>query len=1723
MTSTDGSSNTRRLALQVQAELIDLDSAVRAVNLGDDLEAQESGERIRHAVYAVWDAYQALIRNDPAGVGFIPEWLRPALEGAGVEPPSGRGGLSLLQSRIRLADGPWQRIGEHLDECPAGYLLNELVGGLATATAPLGTAAVSDIRLTDDPQRLEFAFPAIHVKSNRGIVLEIVAYAAGNAGGSTIKSGLRLTGQFCEGVAAGLRAGLLAAGEMGVAPEILERWHTLELAELHGFPPNLEVHDKSAGAAVAGAIMQKLLELPASEVLLSGAVSAAGEIIDSLNSGEKAVKSKAVEQYGLTLYQRGAVGAVTTACSEIWPEIWSSVVTRTAEKRLRQLEHSASLVENPVTPIVAHHPHDIVPTSTARTILRKLRAGAPVIVVGGPRSSARTVSTRQALLKFVADSEAKQRPIIELQLSNGLLPNAAELTHLVRLAHAATEVPMTSNALVVLEDLLPHSAASDLDGVLPGVAVETGVVIVAVCLYAGGTRWATDEVATVPSLVKVEQIKTFTEDFAVANNLDLSTEQLALARRAAGGDIWFLAHLLLERSPDLVENHAAAAKTATSASSSSPGGGQTATEFITPAEGIRRAYGRRICADLAEPERSELVALAACSLVRVGVPAELLAKTGQLTMQKLGAQMDTSGRWHLRQTSVCRALLASASPPSANPYSDEGWRRMAEAQYQALIVFFEPFLRTYNQPALELMTATLMAADATAPRLHRRLLLRLTDTLTKHITADAPAMLTAHALLAGGTHFSHEDRNQLLDALLKNLAILGWGHQSLRESATCLRAIRAHRDHAIDNDLQLLYLEVLAGVADSVRPLIVTRPPSEAVPFILELGRLFEESTAKQLESLVVAAVETADPRSVEHYKACVQLVEAALKYGAERRSLLLDRFKRSAGIRRMLKTVPTGNAGLVLAHIALRRLVDRTETGEHPTPEHRRLGELVRASLPSTTVYSFNQGLHLLGEIDGWTARGVLKYSGVPAWVRSHVWCKLPQQPATPWLSARLIWNLLRINGSSAMTVLYANDRITLDQAVLDSLSASVLEMADLKGAGHVLSALAAVDNIWGPAGESMSTMMVRELTPFINESLRQEVRGSVVLSLMTSLIGAHAPQEIIDGLLDRCAEVFLYEFRDNDKDHAPRLALLLAGHEDGDIAKRFLDILSARIDQNLLLSRMTNSQSIEARTSFHRLARALRLTKSDEFADRFLDDVWLESALKVLRIGNVLLALRAVQALCYTLQDAGMEFRREGILAGVHDEARVWAARLKQLASPAQLAEALHLLRALAPVFALECVRELNWLYLGGRFSGVVKRRAKVSSPAGTSADASTPSPMRIAKILKQKHAQDVVYSTDGIVRLVQREFVNPTLAIELIHAINRIDAPFAESIGVALSKPGSKWSQRARALRDIDSPVQLGMLMRMTARSAFEVPDEVLTGLFYAWGSRARYFRSPMAVQSLLRGFASWGPQGAKIARLWAQQIDVEGVARRISWGFASDLKACPMLLGALEIWGPRGYAIELAEAISDDAIAGLAVRDAAHLLRALSELDLALADRHSASIVGVIERAADREFIVDSETHWMSLGWLVRVASALPSFDLERASASLQRAVISIDDPDVHGWVAASVGLGRGSRQEEYRQNWRGAADILVDTRLGSLNVRAAGLAFGADLLERVSPQWQVELSRAALTDADLRGAIANQLEYLDDYSEWLVEVGQPVGRSLQAAIRSLYGANTDEAG
>jgi hypothetical protein len=1769
------------LVLAIQEHLIDVDQTVREIDrfaLGltkhmsttavDEKACQQFALDLDRKLCLVWDSIEAATNHRHEVLSNVPAWLGP---------DSDDGGLGLLLERFTApADSPsarsdlrgvWPtvlanitRIGwflpalveEWLDLLPTGdavfttYVqrpcddaesVSNPVSVPQVAAVGLGAmrvvAAVSGVPAAPTSPSvspaLRVLFPAVHGITGHGLMVDMELGAdAPHSDTAQI-----LTADFVASVNQGRDQAITLSTELGMPDEVTGAWATIAPTRVLGVPSGYVIRDASAGAPTAMAVIGALLGLPVPDRMVTGGVTATGALASSPKDVVRE-KSEAAAPTGKVVLDLPSGTGLSEIAAAMWPGDWAAGCAQAAAMGLEVLGVTASLVKGLD---VEYGPDGreirLVDTPTLERLRLSVESGGKAMIVGGKAQSGRTTDARRIALEWAL---ARDGVVIEIRTTDGRLPDPHDLDRACELVRAALGIGPASSGgqtplAVILEDLIPYEDSVDLDAALMPVA-NSHILLVAVCMYTGGLGWSCEEVLNAPAPRGREQLRAFARAFLDANDLSCSDELIAVCQHEADGDLWLLINMLLgvgTRAEVGWESNVVAARLALERVAASPATTGAPVIPAERAEAVLKEYAIRTQSGLTGAELAEARAVAAASLLSVGIPQSMLMQLTPAQLRRLGGTRDYKDRWSIPRGVTCRGLLHGVDDGRHGPANSEPrWRRVAQSQYSVLASFLAPFVKDPDDQTVRLVASLMTSANAVEKSLHRRLLNLFTDMFTTSLGRMSPPATVAFALLAGGQRYEHKAKRELFAVLLRTLSAQGWEGLSLREATVCLHAIRAHRDLPYDRrelDAENLlsdFRDVLGAVHAQVRGALMSCRPSQGTIFVRELGLFFDELTARDLVVMAGLATERCRPNSMEDHQAAVRLIDYALKYGWDRPHQTLEVMGRSNGIRRLLNHAGHTESGLLMAQFALRlQLENWPEAGI----DCRRLGIEVGHKLRRSDPRLVAEGLMLMQEVDNWSARVVVDAARFDDWLRRFVWSEDVTVP--PWITNLLVRALTRVKVQVLFAALYSVDGSPSEE-ILGSMQASITATGDLKGVGHVLGAVAAADNVFGPGGtDSFTNQLTARLLTLVDHGLSSEMRSSVVLHTMSALVAAQLPADELRALLARCVHVIGAEARDNDKDSPARLALLLAQHEE--VATEFLSLLDIELADDLLLDRISESTSVASRGSYLQVACALNRSAAPNFVSKFVNARWLEISLSKLQDSDALSALQAIQAYAQFLREADQPYEVQGLLDAAQPDGD-WAPRLRRLHHPGQMSEALGLLRKMSRQTAAHAVVALDGLSTESRWL-TPRRNAAAAVPiprrnsdsevvaprpisAKAAAGAATPATVARAHRHRSVHAP-------GLTRLVRRHFVHPAQAIELISAIAKIDPGRARGVGGDLVGHES-WNARVKGTLDSESVGEVGRCLLAMSRSGMWLTPRQQDILEKQWMFQGSRVRSVFAAETMLRGLVAAGRNNPFLGEEWASRLDLFAIGNRIARGGVSDLENVSTLISSLAIWGREDSAYQIASRVPEDAAKVISPTKASRLLAAINAVDPVLAKNHAQYAGEVLRSRSTRTFVVNRNREWQALGWYALQARRVePGFVVPPVAIDAARAIA---DPQTRVWVVAAMGgpLASWWIDSDFteRSFWSYpqrlsrlvmASQAGISDQMGEDDVAAEVAA----TFRNAGFDWRAELLSCAATDPVLKAAFTPSIRAeIAEFAAEDLALGQAGAANIQDRLYAL---------
>lgn len=1521
--------------------LLAMDKLVReldaADHLDDDRQWAAKAEHLKCVVECVCLEGAGPMRRADGRLGSgIPAWLTDPMPSA---PASPHGLGALLARDLHGTGGRWSRLFEQLDQeawlsdlyrlqselekaPPAGSARLTETAALAAATG--GPPTISGMNPVDDPLAYDHALRGsrsdialVHPTAPHGVLLGLaisggdVAQTSGGVRPNTPRIDDRVAAKwplyeprFTQGVEAGRRLALELLTHHGVADELLQPWRSVRFQVLGLLPP-VSLDEESAGLTVAMHVLATVTGLPLPGrlgVVCTG--SADRDSFQPVEDDQLAAKLEAVREDGRQgeLLYPGSDGWCRQSVRESASETVSGRLTLAGAaealwgqrwRRWVDGQHTAALAAagwrrwEPRTRNIRGAIPIVVRPQAAR-IFEVFRDSDPTaVVLGGPANSGKTT-----VAACVGDRLAYDGwQVLGLTSDTHDLDETGQF---VKTVSRAVEPHLAEGrrTLVVLDGLWA-TGRQDLGSAVEILCEQLRTSILVIARFDDSSRaWDTASVLPVPLFVDTAARRKFVEH-ALAQQPALARLRPALGvlAKAAGPDLWMLTQLLSWASTH----------------SSSP---------EAAAEQLREAFIADRVAHLSDGERDCVNRLAAASLLAT----ELTESELQLDREKLialGARPTARDGWILPSSVLCRLLL-----------SESGRYWSPEQTEQHVLALSRPRLHALLQAGDGVGIIRLLRGGASfGERVVTQLIRACQPELVSWARLADPVAI-ARTLRLADAELSPQVCADLVNRLCRSLSSSMVNAVQLAE---CLRVINRYR-HIAEADGS--FADFVSGLRDNGLKLSLqlNASPSARLQALRQLERFHHPELSRLILRNLTSTTQGLRPDRPDDYLTVRRAEDLRQRVVAE---LADDGHPASStadladvpGVGALLERRPTRSDGIALFINALilrimfgREASDWEDILVNYRPVltqslgHSRLAEQVRA-FRSLADYHRVLCVRLLNQPE------------LAPYIKGQM------EAAQPTEMAFLLRTLAKLHGRFARDLLYeSDDTPKADLARL--IGAKLIRLGDCKGAGMVLAASAAIDDLYGSRGCGFAHRLAEELTvEFANTAVETDHRPAVLAHFLRGLWEAGA--DYLDEVTHQIEEASARWLIGSNRPWPARLVLLLG--EDDRSGEPFMASLAHRIDEATLLDRMLNTRSAEALSSYHQLGRALFPGLPAQFSQRF-DAMALTATAATSRTVSFLRGCSEVRA---TLSAAGVPNAGQHVL----DKAD-WAgpAELRRVPHPGDLAESLRLLTSLDPVRAAAAVHDLS--------------------------------------------EEQSTYRSDRnfLEHQVRRSLPNPSTAVELLAAIDRAQPGAGAAVLRKVRSATGAWHAFGVEIAHSQDPREQARVVIQLAKQGLhrgQPGTAWLDTLAQKWLRTVSHVRSPHAVADLIRMFQVWDP---KIGTAIADAVNITRLADRIDEGAAADLRATWRLMAAFLVAGRADLAATVSGVLDSrdpaDVLQACGLADGAQLAGVLSAVDPAVAARYADPLARLADRAIARRHVVDRQQHWLDIGWAAH-ALATPS--------------------------------------------------------------------------------------------------------------------------------------------
>ncbi|MFD1149851.1 hypothetical protein [Saccharothrix hoggarensis] len=1420
--------------------------------------------------------------------------------------------LAELDGDAWLAD--LYRLQNALERTSPAHVADPAPGtALAAAT---GLRAVADVDPVDDPlgydlvlRRTRTDIALVHPDAPHGILLGLTLTAergvdvrgrkpnAPGVAGRFTDPWSPYAPRFVQGVDGGRRLALELLAGAGVGDDDLEPWHGLRF-EVVGLLPPVSVDEESAALAVALHIVAEVAGMPAPGrlgVVCTGSVRRG--VVEPITAAHLDRKLEAVRVDGVhreLLYPRAdgwarqAVDAgapsvrsgpltLAGAAEALWGDQWRQWVD---DQRTTAL-HAAgwSRWDARRRSIASAIPVTVPPK--ASTLAKHFRSGHPTTaVVGGPANSGKTT-----VAACVGDLLALENwQVLGFSSHTHELNEPGELVKVI--AQAVTpHLKPGLKTLIVLDGLWPVGRNNNL-GVALGKLhdrLKTSVLVTARFEVDVQREWNTGSATTVSLFVDPGAMRRFAEH--VIGQQPVLSELRPLAgvlAKAAGPDLWMLTQML---------NWAA-----TRAHSSQDA-----------ADHLRAAFLRDRLSLLAEPERERARQLAAASLLATGLTD---AETGldPETLATLGARRGGTDGWVLPSSVLCRMVLSDAAGvPSP------------QAVEQRVLALTRPRLHDLLRAGDGARIVKLLVGSG---HFSDRVLSALVKASRDEIVAwamSADPVLIARLLQLADSDLGPQACERLVVRLCHALPAALVNASRLVE---CLRMINRYR-HFVERGNA--FADVVSGLRDGGLKLALELNASPAAR--LNALRQLERFHHPQLSRLVLLhlplalqglSTEQADDyltvRRAEDLRQRVVAELAADDVPAPATAAVLADLPTVAA---MLDRKPTRTDGIALFinALILRMMFKREDTDWEAVLEHYDV--VLRNALDQSPLSEQVRAFRNLADYHRALCVRLLNRPDLARFLGRQLESSQPAEVAF------LLRTVMKLHGKFTKDLLYESDE-TPKAELVRHFAEKITNLGESKGAGMLLNATAAIDDLYGSRGRGFANALAEELTADFAETLvRTDQRPSVIAHFLHGLWEAGA--DYLDRVMHLVEDVTVQWVINSNRAWAPRLALLLGA--DDERGERFLATLAGKIDDATLLDRMLTTLKPEALATHHQLGRALFPELPVRFAKSF-DSIALDTSLLTARAEQF---LRCCLEIRNTLIAAGAP-------AGPQVLAKVgWAGaqELRRVRHPGDLAESLRLLAKLNPAAAADVVDGLS------------------AEPSEHNAD------------------------RGFLEHQVRRALPNPSTAVELLSAVETSrDGGGVDLLRNLRAVPGSWHAFGVEIAHTQDPREQAKILLQLIALGLHRGQPGTgwMDPLAQKWLRTVPSLRSPHAIADLIRMFTAWDQAtGAAVANA----VNTAKLTSRLAEGAATDLRAAWRIMSAFVLAWREDRAHDVARALepldAETVMRACGLSDGARLVRVLHRIDPIAARRYADALAGMVDRAIARRHVVDRTGHWLDIGW------------------------------------------------------------------------------------------------------------------------------------------------------
>ena len=524
------------------------------------------------------------------------------------------------------------------------------------------------------------------------------------------------------------------------------------------------------------------------------------------------------------------------------------------------------------------------------------------------------------------------------------------------------------------------------------------------------------------------------------------------------------------------------------------------------------------------------------------------------------------------------------------------------------------------------------------------------------------------------------------------------------------------------------------------------------------------------------------------------------------------------------------------------------------------------------------------------------------------------------------------------ALHVRAASRLVSVREGVPDPDLAKALAVkahSDTRGAGMLLTAASAVDDLYLGEAPAFATLIAEELgRTWVIEQLHNDMRPSVKYHLVKGIWTAEA--SFREDCRQAVLEVTTAALREALRPWGPRLALMIG--TDPFLGQSFLAELRQRVEVRDILRGMSAWSSAEVQAEYHRLGRAMFPDLAALFAPRFDLE---RTAQRLVSVSSAVSVAECTRELHRTLSHAGGAHDGGALILATNQtpgRSQVWADRLAEIDGGHEFAQVINVLADVDEKQTREIVRDEFGERTITRFGDDTAEPILYNMARHMMYDSSSGASATLAALERHAGLGSAAYlylrGEHGPMKIFTEELQWMQSPAEQCAA-----AVSLSRIGIHPDQPYTEWM-------NITYELKRGLVSR---------------------------YSSPSALLAVLRMMFAW-------KREWAQdiasRINYDLVARRLSQGRTTDLSPAVQLAAALFTADETAKCSSILDALrrlgAPEVVDAVGLADGATLLSLASQLRHPAVADVAQAVNAAVAKGLRQGITFDDHALWTDIG-------------------------------------------------------------------------------------------------------------------------------------------------------